>query len=87
MRHVSPIFYLKELYRDRIKAIKTFRLQNYDIQEDVISQVLMSEEFQNNFSAVKTKGYGNFLYNPAAIGIGGVFKSAYNRNACKVCFV
>ena len=49
---------IEELYRDRIKAIKTFRQQNYDIQKDVISQVLMPEEFQNNFSAVKTKGDG-----------------------------
>ena len=77
---------IEELYRDRIKAIKTFRQQNYDIQ-DVISQVLMPEEFQNNFSAVKTKGDGNCLYNAAAMGIGGIFKSAYIRNACKVCFV
>ena len=60
----------EELYRDRIKAIKTFRQQNYDIQEDVISQVLMAEEFQNNFSAVKTKGDGNCMYNAAAMGIG-----------------
>ena len=78
---------IEELYRDRIKAIKTFRQQNYDIQEDTISQVLMPEEFQNNFSAVKTKGDGNCLYNAAAMGIGGIFKSAYIRNACKVCFV
>ena len=46
---------IEELYRDRIKAIKTFRQQNYDIQEDTISQVLMPEEFQNNFSAVKNQ--------------------------------
>ena len=78
---------IEELYRDKSKAIKTFRQQNYDIQEDVISQVLMPEEFQNSFSAVKTKGDGNCLYNAAAMGIGGIFKSAYIRNACKVCFV
>ena len=77
----------EELYRDRIKAIKTFHQQNYDIQEDVISQVFMPEEFQNNFSAVKTTGDGNCLYNAAAMGIGGIFKSAYIRNACKICFV
>ena len=63
---------IEELYRDRIKAIKTFRQQNYDIHEDVISQVLMPEVFQNNFSAVKTKGDGNCLYNAAAMGIGGI---------------
>ena len=68
---------IEDLYRDRIKAIKTFRQQNYDIQEDVISQVLMPEEFQNNFSAVKTKGDGNCLYNAAAIGIGGIFLSQH----------
>ena len=78
---------IEELYRDRINPIKTFRQQNYDIQEDVISQVLMREKFQNNFSAVKTKRDGNCLYNAAAMGIGGIFKSAYIRNACKVCFV
>ena len=78
---------IEELYRDRIKAIKTFRQQTYDIQEDVISQVLMPKEFQNNFSAVQTKGGGNCLYNAAAMGIRGTFKSAYIRNACKVCFV
>ena len=43
----------------------------------------MPEEFQNNFSAEKTKGDGNCLYNAAAMGIGGIFKSAYIRN----CFV
>ena len=36
---------IEELYRDRIKAMKTFHQQNYDIQEDVISQILMPEEF------------------------------------------
>ena len=41
---------IEELYRNRIKAIKTFRQQNNDIQEDVISQVLMPEEFQKTIS-------------------------------------
>ena len=78
---------IEELYRDRIKAIKTFRQQNYDIQEDVISQVLMPEEFSKQFLCCKDQRGRKLLVQCTAMGIGGIFKSAYIRNACKVFFV
>ena len=69
----------EDRFTERINTLKTFLQQNHAdaaFQEDVISQVLMPEEFQQNFSAIKTKGDGNCWYNAAAMGIGGIFKSA-----------
>ena len=80
--------HIEELYKERINVLKTFhqKISLLTFKKMLYLKFLMPEEFQQNFSARKTKGDGNCLYNAAAIGIGGIFKVKIECMQSLFCF-
>ena len=68
MRH-SQTNEIKELFNEKIKLIETRDCIHSPVhrERDNISQILMPEEFQGRFCAIKTKGDGNCLYNATLV--------------------